>query len=295
MQTLRGLIVALLLLINLLFLPSLAILIAGVRLITPIKKWRDGIDYFLHEMLPPAWWGTNNLIMDFFLKTHWNIQADANLNRKHWYFLISNHQSWLDILVLGKVFNARVPMLKFFIKQELLWALPIGGLAAYVMGFPFMRRYSKSYLKKHPEKIGQDLETTRKACLKFKNQPVTVINFLEGTRATPDKRKKLASPYQHLLPPRAGGLSFVINAMSGLMQEIIDVTIIYPPRKFNLWDFVCGRVEEIKIIYRLIPITPDLLGNYYEDQDFRVHFQHWLNQTWREKDQLISVEQNKML
>jgi hypothetical protein len=44
-----------------------------------------------------------------------------------------------------------------------------------------MKRYSKAYLEKHPEKKGKDLETTRKACAKFSRIPVAIFNFLEGT------------------------------------------------------------------------------------------------------------------
>lgn len=47
-----------------------------------------------------------------------------------------------------------------------------------------MKRYSKAYLARHPEKKGQDLATTRKACAKFSRIPVAVFNFLEGTRFT---------------------------------------------------------------------------------------------------------------
>jgi len=49
----------------------------------------------------------------------------------------------VDILVLEKVFNRKVPMLKFFIKKELLWTLPVAGWAAWLLDFPFMERYHK--------------------------------------------------------------------------------------------------------------------------------------------------------
>ena len=52
------------------------------------------------------------------------------LARQEWYLMTSNHQSWADILVLQKVTNRRVPSLKFFLKQELIW-VPLLGLATH--------------------------------------------------------------------------------------------------------------------------------------------------------------------
>ena len=62
---------------------------------------------------------------------------------------VSNHQSWVDILVLQKVFNRRIPFLKFFLKQELIW-VPLLGLAWWALEFPFMRRHSSAYLAAAP-------------------------------------------------------------------------------------------------------------------------------------------------
>lgn len=75
--------------------------------------------------------------------------------------------------------NRRIPLLRFFLKQELIW-VPIIGLCWWALDFPFMKRYSKAYLARHPEKKGQDLATTRKACAKFSRIPVAVFNFLEA-------------------------------------------------------------------------------------------------------------------
>src|SRR5690554_8058821 len=94
-------------------------------------------------------------------------ERTIKLDKKCCYIVISNHQSWVDILVLQHALNGRIPLLKFFLKQELI-KVPIMGAAWWALDFPFMKRYSKAYLEKHPEKKGQDIETTRKACEKFK-------------------------------------------------------------------------------------------------------------------------------
>jgi 1-acyl-sn-glycerol-3-phosphate acyltransferase len=171
-------------------------------------------------------------------------------------------------------------------KKELLWTLPVAGLACWILGFPFMKRYSKNYLKKHPEKAGKDLEITKKACEKFKNQPITIVNFIEGTRFTPQKRERQASPYKHLLKPKAGGFAFVLSAMSGHLNHIVNTTIIYPPET-NLWRFMCGKTKKIIVRYEVTPVPPELIGDYFHNKEFRIRLQRWLNQFWHEKDQLI--------
>ncbi|MDC6678883.1 UbiA family prenyltransferase, partial [Leclercia adecarboxylata] len=56
------------------------------------------------------------------------------------------------------------------------------GALALAACYPFMKRYTKAFLAKHPELAGQDLKITKEACELFKRQPVTVVNYLEGTR-----------------------------------------------------------------------------------------------------------------
>lgn len=100
-------------------------------------------------------------------------------------------------------------MLKFFLKKELIW-VPFLGLAWWALDFPFMKRYSRKFLAANPHLAGKDLESTKKACEKFKHTPVSVMNFVEGTRFTPEKHQRKNSPYAHLLPPRPAvwGLSW---------------------------------------------------------------------------------------
>jgi hypothetical protein len=132
------------------------------------------------------------------------------------YLVISNHQSWVDIPALIQALNRRTPFFKFFLKKELIW-VPFLGLAWWALDYPFMKRYSKAFLAKHPELAGQDLKITKEACELFKRQPVTVVNYLEGTRFNETKRKQQGSPFKRLLKPKAGGVAFVLAAMGGLV------------------------------------------------------------------------------
>jgi 1-acyl-sn-glycerol-3-phosphate acyltransferase len=57
-----------------------------------------------------------------------------------------------------------------------------------------MRRYSRKLLEKKPHLKGKDIETTRQACAKFRHIPVSVMNFVEGTRFTARKHDKQGHP-----------------------------------------------------------------------------------------------------
>jgi hypothetical protein len=135
---------------------------------------------------------------------------------------------------------------------------------------------------------GKDIEKTQQACEKFRHNPVTIINFLEGTRFTPAKYAQQKSTYQHLLMPKAGGLAFTLAAMNGQLHSLLDVTLYYPEGRPSYWDYACGRVGEIRIHVRQLPIPHEMLGNYSEDADFRERFQAWVNQIWLEKDALLA-------
>ncbi|MGB6976576.1 MAG: acetyltransferase, partial [Gammaproteobacteria bacterium] len=165
--------------------------------------------------------------------------------------------------------------------------LPVAGVVCWMLGFPFMQRYSKSYLKKHPEKKGKDIETTRRACEKFKDQPIAIINFVEGTRFTPEKQQRQASSYQHLLTPRAGSFAFAMAAMQNHLSGVIDTTIIYPEPNTNFWRFLCGKVPKIIVRYHVLPFDAEMKSD--NDSDFSRRFQMWLNELWRKKEVLIET------
>jgi 1-acyl-sn-glycerol-3-phosphate acyltransferase len=220
-------------------------------------------------------WLTNKLTLD--------VSGTDSLNKKGWYLVISNHQSWLDILVLQKTFHGKIPFLKFFIKKELFW-VPVLGLAWWALDMPFMKRYSRRFLEKNPHLRGKDLETTKKACRKFKNIPVSIINFVEGTRFAVEKHKKQQSPYKNLLKPKAGGIAFTLAAMGEQLNHILNVTIAYPKGARGFWAFLCGKSCEVKVTVETLPIHKSLLGDYFASNAYRDQFQEWLNSLWAEKD-----------
>ncbi|WP_194756611.1 acyltransferase [Aliidiomarina indica] len=219
----------------------------------------------------------------------WIIEGDIPDDRNGWFMILCNHKSWVDIPALMHLSRKNLPMPRFFLKQELFW-VPVIGIGCWVLDMPFMKRYSKEQIEKNPELKGKDIETTRIKCEKFRHIPTTVINFCEGTRFTPEKHAYKKSPYTYLLPPKAGGTSFTLQAMGQQFQEILDITLVYPERRTNkpiVLDLLAGRLEKIYVYIDRFPVTDDLRGDYFNDPEFRDHFQNWLNERWALKDQRI--------
>ena len=258
-----------------------------LKLAVPTRGARDAVQRLLIRMAE-CWIGVNNVILAAGQPTVWDLRGDEMLRLDGHYIVGANHQSWSDVLVLQRAFNQKIPFLKFFIKQELIW-VPVLGLAWWGLDFPFMKRYSKEFLEKHPELRGKDLETTRKLCERIKGMPVSVMNFLEGTRFSSGKRDAQDSPYEHLLRPKAGGLAYVIAAMGESMDSMVDVTVVYVGGKRSLWDFVCGRVPRIVVHVQERRLPDDFIGGDYSgDETFRTRIQDWVTAIWAEKDDLIA-------
>ncbi len=255
------------------------------KFLIPFKNWRAICDK-LSICIGNNWILINNFNQRIFSRVSLDVKGMDELDPKDWYMVVANHQSTVDILVLQNIFYHKIPFLKFFLKKELLW-FPVLGQAWWALDFPFMKRYSKNFIIKNPHLKGKDLEITKKACEKFKKSPVSIMNFVEGTRFTDVKHKKQKSPYENLLRPRAGGIAFVLSAMNGLLSRIIDVTIVYPKGVKSFWAFVCGDIDEIKVGIKVLPINDNILGDYIGDNKFRDYFQAWLNNLWAEKDEKI--------
>ncbi|WP_166266917.1 acyltransferase [Marinobacter caseinilyticus] len=279
---LLGVIAATLLAVNTVFWCLLLYIPALLKLMIPHQGWRV-LCTKLIIVLSESWVACNTGWMKLTQSTQWRVEGDDQLKRQSWYLVLSNHQSWVDIFAMQRVFNRKAPFLKFFLKKELIW-VPVIGLAWWGLDFPFMKRYSKEYLAKHPEMRGKDMATTRKACEKFRATPVSVMNFVEGTRFTPAKHAQQRSPYKHLLKPKAGGVSFVLDAMGDSIETLVDVTITYPKGAPTFWDFLCGRVAEVDMVIEIVPIPTELRN---QDEKKRGDVRSWVSSIWEAKDQRI--------
>lgn len=287
---LKGALSFVLYILNTLFWFIPLMLLAVLKLL-PIKRWQGWMSYLV-DAIAVAWISLNNLTTRIFTSIKWRVEGLESLSRKDWYLIVANHQSWADILILQNIFNRKIPFIKFFLKKELLY-VPFMGLAWWALDFPFMKRYSKQLLQKRPELQGKDIETTRKACEKFRFKPVSIMNFVEGTRFTPAKHDKQQSPFSHLLKPKAGGTAFVLGTMGEQLHKLLDVTIHYPQGIPSFWDYISGKVHAITVNIKVLPIGKELIGDYH-DQVYRERFQQWLNQLWVEKDQQLALLEKKV-
>ncbi|WP_321492322.1 acyltransferase [uncultured Desulfobacter sp.] len=262
------------------------ILVSLLKFVLPFKGGVVLLDKILN-WIATLWISINGMNCDLFNKIEWQVKGLTSLKKKDWYLVISNHQSWVDILVLQKIFNRKIPMLKFFLKKELIW-VPFLGLAWWALDFPFMKRYSKKFLEANPHLKGRDLERTRKACEKFKNNPVSVMNFVEGTRFTPEKHDLQKSCFDRLLLPKAGGIAFVLGSMGEYLHNIINVTIAYPGQVPTFWDYISGKTKQIIVDVDIFPVAGQMTGDYFNNDGYRQQFCEWLNQIWQEKDQKLA-------
>ncbi len=262
-------------------LPLLAV--AMFKALLPFERARRACNPAL-IWFAERWIVVNSAMIDGFTRTRFEVSEDAAPRRDGHYLVLANHQSWVDIVVLQKVFNRRIPFLRFFLKRQLFW-VPVLGLCWWALDFPFMGRYTRKQIAQNPELGRRDMEATRRACEKFRDIPVSVMNFVEGTRFTPEKHAAQLSPFRHLLKPKSGGVAFVIDAMGDSLHAILDVTIVYPGGRPALLDLIAGRIPEVRVAIRERPIPQALSGgSYQEDRDFRARFQQWMNGVWEEKD-----------
>lgn len=285
-RLLTGILTTTLLLLNTVVLICPLLVFALLKLVLPGR----GRDYASWAVMWVAetWSEIDKAIFALCIPTQWDIRGVENLRKDTSYLAVSNHQTWVDIPALIESLNRRTPFFKFFLKKELIW-VPLLGLAWWGLDYPFMKRYSKAFLGKHPELKGKDLEITKAACELFKRQPVTVVNYLEGTRFTEAKRLEQQSPYRYLLKPKAGGVAFVLAALGEQLDALLDVTIVYPGNKApGFWDLLNGSIGRVIIDIQVRELDPALwAGDYENDPEFRQTVQAWVNQLWVEKDQRI--------
>lgn len=286
-NAIRGVVTFLLLVANLIFWGSLFLVIALFRI--PVIWWPAGRRAVVLTLagIGDMWSIGNKHIILIMLSIEWVRRDDLTLNRNGRYLIVCNHQSWVDIAIVLQQLVHRIPFIRFFMKRQLLW-VPILGVACWALDMPFMKRYSPGYLEAHPEKRGQDLETTRRACSGYREIPVAILAFVEGTRFTWQKHEDQNSPYATLLRPRAGAVSYVLASLGGELDALLDVTIAYDCPDMNVWNFVTNKVKKVLVDVRAISIPRHFVSDAItQPGPVRDEFKQWFADIWSRKDAVI--------
>lgn len=274
--------------LNLLFWATLITFVGVLKALMPTQGMRLAMTR-LSNLMMSYWVECNRLLLATTTGTRWQVDGldQAELDQKGWYLVLANHLSWTDIVVVTIVLRNQVPMLKFFLKQQLFY-VPMMGLACWALDMPFMRRYTKSQIAKNSKLKGKDIETTQRSCAKFKHLPTSVINFVEGSRLTLEKHQRQGSPFRYLMKPKAGGIAFALNALGEQFDQILDVTIVYPHAEGNIFAaLLSDKLDTVHVHVRTLATSEVPHGSYDQDKAYRVEFQAWLNALWQEKDDRI--------
>ena len=239
------------------------------------------------------WISSNNALINTLLPyKDWRITLPDDVHMHGKYLLVSNHQSWVDTSIVQYISEKRLPLTRFFTKFELIY-IPIVGQAFYFLDFPMMRRHSKKAVAKNPALKGKDIKEAKRACALLKDKPFTLLNYLEGTRFTKEKHDKQSSPYEHLLKPRAGGLSLALNALGNELDSILDVTIVYPDGAPDYDDLWKGNIRRLGVDVTRLTIPDELFaaimdGGYDRDEATKKMMFDWLEDIWQQKDARIT-------
>ena len=254
--------------------------------LTPISR-KGAIRQKMDRII--LWWTKSNRWMIKRLKLtepqiHW--QGRERLSPEQWYLVVCNHQTWADILLLQTYLLDDIPPLKFFTKSQLIW-LPFIGLAMSALGFPYVKRVSKEQIKKNPALRNADKNNVLQACEGFKNHPTSILNFAEGTRLTAEKYQRQNGALKHLLNPKPGGITYMLEGMGDQLDGLVNVTLVYPDGVPTFWDFLQGKCRRVIFDARHCPI-PELEGKDSGDSSYKANVARWVQSLWEEKDALIT-------
>ena len=285
MKIVKGILGFLAVVINTLFWSFFLLTVAIFKLLIPLESWKRLCTKLIIN-IGECWIYCNGLWINTLQKPNWNVEGFEALDTSNWYLAVANHQSWADIFILQGITNRKIPMLKFFMKNVLIW-VPVIGLAWWALDMPFLKRYTKEEIQKNPELRGKDIQAMEKSFERYSRYPVSIFSFAEGTRFTEKKKIDQSSQFGNLLNPKTGGIGLTLTTMP-YIKLLLDFSIHYEDDRRSFWDFLCGRLSDVNVKARVIDIPHNLLGKSYEDDPvFREELKQWMNGIWSEKDRYL--------
>ncbi|MCY3971384.1 MAG: acetyltransferase [Acidobacteria bacterium] len=255
--------------LNLIFWGLLLLLLLPAKAVPRTRPWFGRVSNRIYRAAVRV----DNVLLRRISGASWNVE-ELTLDCARPHIVLSNHRSWADILIVQSVVATRGPIVKFLCKRELLY-VPIFGLIILAFDFPVLRRRSRGG-SDPTHRRGDDRRRVTAASAALLDSPAAILSFAEGTRFTEARREALGGPYEHLLPPRAGGLAAMIEALASGEGAIIDLTLAYP-RAASFWEFLGGAAGPVNVRWETIPIA-DVPPE---------RAQEWLNDRWHRKDALL--------
>ena len=232
-----GILSSLILVTNTLILAVLMIPLGVIKFLLPLKTLRASFTKIIIK-IGELWISVNSLWVIHLHKPHIEIIGKENLNGDSWFLSTSNHQSAADIFIVQYITNKKIPMLKFFIKYELIY-VPVIGICWWALDMPFLKRYTQKQIKKNPKLKGRDYKKMKKSLEHYSLHPVSIFSYAEGTRFTKKKHSLQKSEYANLLKPKEGGLAIALSNVNKI-KELIDITIIYDGDNMGFWNYLCA-------------------------------------------------------
>lgn len=286
-QLIRGSIGYTLLILNTIFIFLFFLPIGTIKKISKSNNVKKACLYLLHKT-GFLWVHINFYIVKIVGNLKFNIDGGEHLKdlpKDKWYLLISNHQSWTDVLILQFIFKKNLPFQKYFVKEQMR-KFPVMGFVWDAIDCPFLKRSDNKN-----NDSNSDIELIKEKSKKFKLLPASIVSFVEGTRYSTKKHAEQNSAYKHLLKPKAGGIACVLSELNREIKSIIDTTLCYVPRNSNFWDLFSGRLHNISVKIKVLDV-PKWLQEKHEKKanysEYKQQMQDWLHEMWLAKDEFLA-------
>lgn len=261
-------------------------ILAWFKLLIPSPPVRSFMYRMMTGIYRLAVWADDQLLWRV-MGIRLEVRGLKALQSDKFYLVISNHQSWADILVLQSVLNFKAPIPKFIVKKELFY-MPLVGLICWAYDYPFVKRYTRADHRRRPQRRGEDREVLRRTLKRFHETPGSIVNFAEGTRYASAKARSRQSPYRFLLSPKVGGIHVILQSMGDRLHDILDLTVAYDCLKCNFWHFLSGKCR--RVVVELRHISPE--EAFKRDRGhlntlLAAEVADWINGIWDEKDRAL--------
>jgi hypothetical protein len=78
--------------------------------------------------------------------------------------------------------------------------------------------------------------------------------------------------------------------MGEQFSNLLDITLAYPQNaKQPMRDMLSGKMTYIVIDVSVQPLSDKIIGDYFNNSDFRATFQVWLNELWVNKNERVKT------